>query len=119
MFVALACRHDLLQFVGAEHRVHFRNVLADVVAIPFHQAAGDDEPSCTAGFLVLGHLQNGFDRFLFRGIDEAARIDHQGVGFRRIVRELVPSLDELAHHDLGIDKVLGAAETYKTNFQGG
>jgi hypothetical protein len=27
--------------------------------------------------------------------------------------------DEVAHHDLGIDEVFGAAETYKTDFQGG
>jgi hypothetical protein len=27
--------------------------------------------------------------------------------------------NELAHHDLRIDEILGTAETYKSNFQGG
>jgi hypothetical protein len=29
----------------------------------------------------------------------------------------MPALGQFPHHHLGIDEVLGAAETYKTNFQ--
>ena len=33
-------------------------------------------------------------------------------------RQLMPALHELAHHDLAVDKILGAAETDESNFQG-
>jgi hypothetical protein len=68
---------------------------------------------------VLSHLQNRVDGFLFGGIDEAAGVDHQNVGLFGIVRELVTPFHQMAHHDLGIDKVFRAAETYKAYFQGG
>ena len=69
------------------------------------------------GLLVLRHLQDGVDGFLLGGIDEAARIDDDDVGVGRVRRQLVARGGQLAHHDFGIDEVLGTAETDKSNFQ--
>ena len=38
--------------------------VADVVAIPLHQAAGHHQPLRAAGLLVFGHLQDRVHRFL-------------------------------------------------------
>jgi hypothetical protein len=54
---------------------------------------------------------------VFRGIDEAAGVDHQDVSLIGMRRELVTVGDELAHHDLAIDQVFGAAQTDETDFQ--
>ena len=114
---ALAESGDLLQFIGADHGVHFRHVLLNIAAIAFDQAPGDDQLLRAAGFLVLRHFENGVDRFLLGRIDEAARVDHDHVGVGRMRRQLVALRGELAHHHLGIDEVLRATETDKTNFQ--
>ena len=56
VFNAFAERDDPLQFVGADHGVHFGHVLPDIAAIALDQAAGDDQPlargrsSCTRPF---------------------------------------------------------------------
>ena len=114
---AFAERRDLLQLIGADDRVHFRHVLPDVAAIALHQAAGDDQLLRAAGLLVLGHLEDGVDRFLLGGIDEAAGVDDEDVGIGGMRRQLVALRGELAHHDFGIDEILRAAETDKTDFQ--
>ncbi len=93
-------------------------LFADIVAIALHHASRHDQLLRAAGFFVLGHLENGVDGFLLGRIDEAAGVDYQHVGVARLWRELVAARGQMAHHDLGIDEVLGAAETYKSNFQG-
>ena len=40
--LALARFQNLFHFASADHRVHFRNLLANIVAIALHHAAGDD-----------------------------------------------------------------------------
>ena len=106
--------HDLVEFIGADQCIHFRHVLLDVAAIAFHQAAGHDQLFCAAGFLKLGHFKNGLDRFLLGGIDEAAGVDDNHVGSRRVGRQFMSAGDKLAHHDLGIDEVLGATQADKS-----
>ena len=100
---------DLFQLIGADHGVHFRHVLADVAAEAFDQASGDNQLLRAAGFLVLGHFENGVYRFLLGRIDEAARVDHDHIGIGRMRGQLVTLCGELAHHHLGIDEILRAA----------
>ena len=111
--------NDAVDFVGADDRVHFGHFRANVAAVALDQAAGDDQALRAAGLLVLGHLEDGVDRFLLGGVDEAARVDDDDVGLLRVRRQLVAAGRELAHHDLGIDEILGTPQTDKTNFQGG
>ena len=91
--------------------------LADIAAVAFHQAAGDDQLAGAADFLVLGHLQDGVDRFLLGGVDEAAGVDHQDVGLIGMGGQLVAFGHELTHHDFTIDEVFGTAQTDETDFQ--
>ena len=115
---AFAHRHDLRQFIGANQRVHFRKLIANLIAIALHHASRHDQLPRLAGFLVFGHLQNRVDGFLLGRIDEAAGVDHQDFGVARLRRQLVPALRQMAHHHLCIHEVLRASETYKTNFHG-
>ena len=111
-------RGDFFELVGADDRIHFRNVLLNISAIPLDQAARDDETLRFAGFLVLGHFEDGIDRFLLSGVDEAAGVDDNDVGLRGLRSQLMATRNELAHHDFAIDEIFWAAETYKSNFQG-
>ena len=77
---AFAERHDLVEFVGADERVDFRQICLDIAAVALHQAAGDDQLLRAAGLLVLGHLENGVDGFLLGGVDETAGVDDEDVG---------------------------------------
>ena len=115
--IALADGHDAFQLVGADEGVDFGHFLADIAAIAFHQAAGDDQLFGAADLLVLGHLEDGVHGLLLGGVDEAARVDHQDIGLIGMRRELVALGDELAHHDFAIDEVFGTAQTDKTDFQ--
>ncbi len=114
---AFAQCNDALELVGTHQRIHFRHLLADIAAVAFHQAAGDNQLSRAAGFLVLRHLQNGVDGFLLGGVDEAAGVHHQHVGVAGMGRQLVAASHEGAHHDFAIDEIFGTAQTDKTDFQ--
>ena len=110
---------DLFEFVGAENSIDIGNVLLNIGAKPFDKAAGDHQTLGFARLLVFGHLEDGIDGLLFGRINEAAGVDYDDVGVGGLRREFVTSRDELAHHDLCVNKVLRAAETYKSDFQEG
>ncbi len=116
--VAAARRQDLLDFAGADHGVDFGNLRANLFAVTFGQAAGDDEFLGAAEFLVLGHFEDGFDRFLLRRGDEAAGVDDEDVGFIGPPRDFVAGARQNAHHHLAVDEVLGAAQADKSGFRG-
>ncbi len=103
------------QLSCADHGIHFRHILADLVAIALHQAAGHDQLARIAGDFVLGHLQDGVDRFLLGFIDERAGVHHQDVRRLGTVRNLRPGPVKQAHHDLAVDQVFGATQAYKAN----
>ena len=104
---------NLVQFARANDRVHFRNVLADLVVKTFHQAPGDDQSFCFAAGLVAGHFEDRVDRFLLGAGDKRAGVHDDDVGVLRVGSEFGPGLRQHAHHHLAIDEVLGAAEAHK------
>ncbi len=103
---------DGFEFSGADDGVHLRNVFADLIAVPLHQAAGDDEACGLAALfaLVLDHLEDGVDGLLLGGVDEAAGVDDDDVGVFGVGGEFAAGAVEQAHHDFGVDEVFGAAE---------
>ena len=107
--------NDVFDLAGADDRVHFGNLLANLVAKALDQAAGDDQALRAAEFLVFGHLQDGVDGFLLRRLDEAAGIDDEHVGFVGARRQFVAVARQNAHHDLAIDEVLGTAQAEESN----
>ena len=113
------CRENSFQFARANHRVNFRNVLLNLVAETFDQAARNHQFLGAAGGLVLGHLQDGVYRFLLGAGDKRAGVDHDHVGFFGAGDQCRPGLGEHAHHDLAIHEVFGAPQAYKANFRRG
>jgi len=108
-----ACRvEDGFEFSGADDGVYFGDILLDFVAVALDEAAGDDEPLRFAAVLlfVLNHLEDGVDGLLLGGVDEAACVDDDDLGVFCAGGELGPVVVEQAHHDLGVNEVLGAAE---------
>ena len=105
-------RKDALELAGADDGVDLRDVGADLVAIALDQAAGDDEAAgaATVGDLVLHHLEDGVDALLLGGVDERAGVDYQDLSVLGLLCELGAVVMKQAHHDLGVDEVLGAAE---------
>jgi hypothetical protein len=74
------------------------------------EAAGHDQPSRGAVFLVLRHLENRVDRLLFGRIDEGARVDHEHIGRLGIACQFVPGVLRQSEHDFRVHEILGAAE---------
>jgi hypothetical protein len=109
---------DALQLVDADDGVHLRQLLPDVAVEALHQAAGDDQLLRAAHLFVLGHLEDGIDRFFLGGIDKTARVYDQDVGLIRMRRQLVPAGGKLPHHYFAVDKIFGTAQTDKSDFQG-
>ncbi len=113
---AFARFQDFFHFAGADHRVDFRNLLPNIVAVALDHASGDDQFLGFAEFLVLGHLQNRIHRFFLRRLDETARIHHQHVRFAGPRRQFVTRARKNTHHHLAIDEVLGASQADETYF---
>ena len=103
-------RQNLFQFTRAHDRVHFRNILANVVAKAFDQASGDDQFAGAAIGLVARHLQNGVHGFLLRAGDERTGVDHDDIGIFGARNQLGSGLRQHAHHDFAIHQILGAAQ---------
>ena len=96
--------HHLVGGVRAGDGQHPRVRLADDVALGA-EAAGDDD------LAVLGErLADGVERFLDRGIDEAAGVDDDEIGILVAGRDEVTLGAQLREDALGIDQRLGAAE---------
>ena len=106
---------NFLQFAGADDRVHFRNVLSNLVVKTLDQATGHHQPLGLAARFVTSHFEDGIDGFLLRAADKGTGIHHDDVGVLRIRSKLGAGLGQHAHHDLAIDEVFGAAEAHKTH----
>ena len=109
--------HDPIEFIRADKGIHFGDFLANIAAIAFHQATGDNQFASPADLLVFRHLEDGIDRFFLGGIDKAAGIHYQHFRLIGMGSQFVTFGHKLAHHDFTIDEIFGATQTDKTNFQ--
>ena len=97
--------------VDAHEGVYFRQQFGQLLSKSLGQAARHDQALASIpGFPQLGRLQDGIDAFLLSRVDEGAGVDDEHIGLGGVVRELGPTLEERAEHDLGIHQVLGAPE---------
>ena len=115
-FHAFAHGHDAIQVIGADNGIDLGDLLADGVAVAFHQATRHNQLAGSSALLEFGHLEDSLDRFLFGGVDETAGVDYQDIGFGGVRRQLVAPGHQLAHHDFTIDQVLGTAQADKADF---
>ena len=96
--------------VDAEEDIDLREFLQEVLFIPLDQAAGDHQQAALSGLLELRHFEDRVDGFFLGGVDEAAGIDHEDVGFFGPGGEDKAVLLQQAEGGLGIHPVLVAAE---------
>ena len=108
---------DLRHLSGPEQRVDLGNLLAQFVAIPLGETAGDDQPLAGALVLERRHLEDGVDRFFLRVVDEGAGVHDEDVGLVRVRRDLVTRVAGDAQHHLAVDEVLRTAEGEKADLQ--
>jgi len=104
---------DGFEFAGADDGVHFRDALADFVAIALDEAAGDDEFARPTGGFVAGHFKDGVDRFLLGGVDEAAGIHDEDFCFFRTGSEARAGAVQQTHHDSESTRFLGQPKEIK------
>src|SRR6266568_8317091 len=103
---------DGLQFASPHDSIHLWNILADLIAVPLHQAARNDQPLSLAAIcnLVLDHLQNRIYRLLLGRVDKTTGVDDENLRVLGTRGKLPASAMQQAHHDFGIDQVFRAAE---------
>ena len=101
-----------LDLVEAHERVDLGKLRGKIGGIALREAAADDE--FLAGLRPVEtatvRLQDGPDALFLGGIDEAAGIHQNHVGFVGLGGEFVTMTLGISKHDLRIDEVLGAAE---------
>ena len=107
--------HNFRHLTRTEHGIDLRNLRLELLAIALGETAGHDQPRAAAVLLVLGHFENGVDRFLLRLVDERARIDHKDVSRFGVAGELVTRLLRKPQHHLGINEVFGTAKRNHSN----
>ena len=106
---------DLIEFVNTEETVHIGKSRRHPVLVALHHAAGDDDLLALAAGLVSTGAQDRFGGLLAGDIDKRAGIDQNDVGAFRRLRQLDPTGFKVTRHNLGVDQVLGATQTDKSN----
>ena len=97
----------------AEHLVHLRDLIQDLLPVPLGQTAGYDQRLRLPAFPVLRHLQDVLDA-LFHGVmDEAAGIDDDHIGLCLIIRHLIASRCQKTQHGFRVRQVLITSERNK------
>ena len=96
---------------GSDDAVDLGNQRAQLFAVALRQTTGYDQ--LLAGAFHARVCQDRLGRFRLRRIDEGAGIDHDRIRVSRIGNQIPTGQAELADHDLGVDQVFGAAQTYE------
>ena len=104
---------DVGVVVEAEHGVGLGQRLGELLAVALGQAADRDDGPGAAGLLEVGGGEQGVDGVLLGGLDEAAGVDHDGVGVLGVVDEAEAAGLEPTGELLGVDLVAGAAEGHQ------
>jgi len=103
------------QFVGTEDEINLRDFLSDICPVAFGEAPRDDELLAVPVAFHLRHLEDRVDRFLFGGIDEAAGIDDENVGFLFVESDGVSLPGERSQHHFAVDEIFGASKADKAD----
>ena len=106
---------DLAEAARAEHAVHLRKALEDVVFIPLREAAGHEDLLQAARLFHLGELQDLVDGLALGGVDEAAGVDDRNVAAVHLADHVVAGLIEQIEHLLAVDLIFRTAERNETD----
>ena len=102
--------HEVVQIREAEEEIDLGNLRLQLLLVALHQASRGYDRFHAALGLELGGAEDRVDRFLLRGVDEAAGVDEDDVGIREVLGDDRAVAHQLAHQPLRVDRRLVAAE---------
>src|SRR6185503_1002101 len=103
-------RNELIHLRGAEEEIDLRQLVEELLFVTLHHAADTNDGATGSLVLQAPCFDQRVDGFLFRGVDETARVDDDHLGLREIVRVLGAVIGELSDVSLAVDRVLIAAQ---------
>ena len=104
---------DVGVVVEAQHRVGLGKAGCQLGAVPLGQAAHRHHRLGPAGLLQVRGLEQGVDAVLLGRLDEAARVDQNGVRVGRIGDQPEPTRRQPPRELLGVDLVASAAQGHQ------
>ncbi len=109
---------SLRHLVQPHERIDFRQLLDQLAGKPLRHAAADDEPLARPALhsTLLMRLEDRFDGFLLRGVNERAGVHDQHVGILRGGGHVHALGAHAAEHDLGVHEVFRAAQRDHADF---
>jgi hypothetical protein len=102
--------HQVMQVGETEEQVHLGHLGLQLLAVALDQAPHRHHRLHRPGGLEPRGLEDGVDRLLLGGVDEAAGVDQDDVGGREVGRDHGAVAHERPHQALGIDGGLVAPE---------
>ena len=110
---AVQCLDDLINGIGPDDGIHFRDFLLNLVMIALREATTGDEGLNLTALSPFGEFQKRIDAFLLGVSDEAAGIDDDGLRLFLVIRKGMSLLFQKTQHHLGIHEILVAAKGSK------
>jgi hypothetical protein len=104
---------DVVVGVEAEDGVGLRERSCELGAVALGEAADGHDGLRPAFVAQLGRGEQGVDRVLLGGVDEAAGVDEHRVGARRLGDDVPPVEGEPGRELLGVDLVARAAQGHE------
>ena len=95
---------------SAEHAVHLRQLLEDLLLIPLREAAGHKNFSDASLRLELCHGEDIVDGLRFGRLDKAAGVDDHDVRARRLRQDVIARLLEQEKHLLRVYLIFRTAK---------
>ena len=112
-------RNEAVNFGRAEEEVDLGQCVDQLVLVALHHAADADDRFAVPCVLETACFDERVDRLLLGGVDEAAGVDDDDVGFRHVARILGAAVGELRDVALAIDGVLVTTQRNHGDFQHG
>jgi hypothetical protein len=101
---------QVMELRKAQEEVDFRNLVLELMFVALHETPDRHDRLDPRLLLELCRAEDGVDRFLLRGVDEAAGVDEDDVRAGEVGRDDGAVPHQLAHEPLGVHGGLVAAE---------
>ncbi len=102
--------HEVMQVREPQKQVDLGDLVLQFLLIALDEAPDRHDRFDVALLFELGGAQDGVDRFLLGGVDEAAGIDENDVGVRQVGGHHRAVAHQVSHQAFGIDRRFIAAE---------
>jgi hypothetical protein len=110
VFLAADGFHDVFAIEDPDQSVNFRDVCKELGLVPLDEASRDDDAlALPSGFHVHG-IPDRFQRLGFATFQEPARVNHDGICGRGVIRNREPILGKETEHPLAVHEVFRAAK---------